>query len=44
MKIADNTLIISLFSVDNTKLKRGWDIPSFNYMKIKEFHVVLRQL
>ena len=22
-------MIISLFSVDNTKMKRGWDIPFF---------------
>ena len=25
---------ISLFSVDNVKVKRGWDIPFFNYIKI----------
>ena len=24
-----------MFSVDNTKMKRGWDIPFFNYIKIK---------
>ena len=24
-----------MFSVDNTKTKRGWDIPFFNYIKIK---------
>ena len=24
-----------MFSVDNTKMKRGWDIPFFNYVKIK---------
>ena len=27
-------LTISLFSVDNTKMKRGWDIP-FSIIKIK---------
>ena len=26
---------ILMFSVDNTKMKRGWDIPFFNYIKIK---------
>ena len=26
---------ISLFSVDNAKIKRGWKIPFFNYIKIK---------
>ena len=24
-----------MFSVDNTKMKRGWDIPFFKYINIK---------
>ena len=34
MKITDNTLI-KLFLVGNTKMKRGWDIPFFNFIKAK---------
>ena len=26
---------ISLFSEDNAKIKKGWDIPFFDYIKIK---------
>ena len=26
--------VLSLFSVDNTKMKRGWSNPFFNYIKI----------
>ena len=38
MKITDNTLIKqSVFSVDNTKMKRGWGTFLFlNFIKIKQ--------
>ena len=35
MKITNNIYsIISLFSLENTKIKRAWEIPFFNYIKI----------
>ena len=41
-------LIVSLFPIENIKMKRSWGIPFFNYIKIKcearVFHTVLRQL
>ena len=37
MKITDNTYpAIPLISVNNTKIKRGWDIPLFNFTKTKQ--------
>ena len=37
MKITDSkfTITISLFSVDYKKMKKDWDIPFFNHIKIK---------